>query len=149
MKRPEKIIIKGYSGFCISEEAYEDQLIITPESVEYELKTQEESWLEPKSWKYTSKSKAFSVLYQGLASAAASIVESEFCVDVLDAPQVEMKLHFSDSSTLSKNIAEYIPGMETLVMLIGYLVPSVEEMPKSAAVLKENCEWKLADRPEE
>lgn len=149
MKTPEKIIINGNSGFFAIGEAYKDQLIITPESIEYELTTRPQSGSAPKKWKFTSNSMPFRTLYQTLASRAIAICETEQELMALDGPEVELSVAFSDSSTLSKEISLYVPGIETLVMLIGFMIPAIEEPPKSLEVLEENCDENAEDDEEE
>ena len=59
-----KIVIKGASGYCCSDEAYNDKVTITSDSIAYEYIPCLESELNPKrKWSYKTDSPLFKVLY--------------------------------------------------------------------------------------
>ena len=58
-----KIVIKGASGYCCSDEAYNDKVTITSDSIAYEYIPCLESELNPKrKWSYKTNSPLFKVL---------------------------------------------------------------------------------------
>lgn len=55
-----KIVIKGTSGYCCIEKAYNDKITITPESIAYEHVPAVESEINPKrKWRYKTNSPIF------------------------------------------------------------------------------------------
>ena len=70
MKEITKIVIKGTSGYCHVDEGYEDKIIITPNSIEYEYIPNKESQSETniyRKWSYRTTSPLFRELYKLVA----------------------------------------------------------------------------------
>lgn len=60
-----KIVIKGASGYCRSDEAYNDKVTITPASIAYEYIPVKESGINPKrKWSYKTNSPKFHMIKQ-------------------------------------------------------------------------------------
>ena len=59
-----KIVIKGASGYCCSDEAYNDKVTITSDSIAYEYIPFLESELNPKrKWNYKTDSPLYKALF--------------------------------------------------------------------------------------
>lgn len=76
-----KIVIKGTSGFCCVDEAYNDKVTITPETISYEYIPAVESEMNPKrKWSYKTDSPIFKMKYETLVSLMPGVTEATIAV---------------------------------------------------------------------
>lgn len=125
-----KIIIKGASGYCCSDEAYNDKVTITSDSIAYEYIPFLESELNPKrKWSYKTDSPLFKVLYSNVVEMLPRYLEEDierFCTDI---GGIEFIITYSDK-TKYKNIF-WVPGDDFLDLfkVIKQMIPATEHTP--------------------
>lgn len=124
------IRIKGYSGYCPVEEAYEDKVTIDEDSISYEYKPVIESETNPsRKWRYKTNSPLFKSEFCAISDMVASVIERDidyFCTDI---GGVEFSISYTDGTRDSKHY--FIPGDEfaDLFCYIKRLVPNTEYIP--------------------
>lgn len=125
-----KIVIKGASGYCCSDEAYNDKVTITSDSIAYEYIPYLESELNPKrKWSYKTDSPLFKVLYSRVVEILPRYLEEDierFCTDI---GGIEFIVTYSDKSKY-KNIF-WVPSddFKDLFRIIKQMIPSTEYTP--------------------
>ena len=125
-----RIVIKGSSGYCCGDEAFDDKVTITPESISYEYVPYMETVINPKrKWSYKTNSPIFKMKYGCIAGMIPSIIEKgveEFCTDI---GGIEFNITYSDKSKFKETY--WVPGdyFEELFMAIKSLVPESEYTP--------------------
>lgn len=125
-----KIVIKGASGYCCSDEAYNDKVTITSDSIAYEYIPCLESELNPKrKWSYKTDSPLFKVLYSRVVEILPRYLEEDierFCTDI---GGIEFIVTYSDKSKY-KNIF-WVPSddFKDLFRIIKQMIPSTEYTP--------------------
>ena len=125
-----KIVIKGASGYCCSDEAYNDKLSITSDSIVYEYIPLLASELNPKrKWSYKTDSPLFKVLYSSVVEMLPRYLEKDiehFCTDV---GGIEFIVTYSDK-TKYKNIF-WVSGDDfvDLFRVIKRMIPTTEYTP--------------------
>ena len=92
-----KIVIKGASGYCAYDEAYNDKVTITSESISYEYIPFMESEINPKrKWTYKTNNPMFQKWYSDIAIMLPGYFEEKitnFCTDI---GGIEFILTYSD-----------------------------------------------------
>ena len=125
-----RIVIKGASGYCCSDEAYNDKVTITSDSIAYEYIPFLESELNPKrKWSYKTDSPLFKVLYSNVVEMLPRYLEEDierFCTDI---GGIEFIITYSDK-TKYKNIF-WVPGDDFLDLfkVIKQMIPATEYTP--------------------
>lgn len=125
-----RIVIKGASGYCCSDEAYNDKVTITSDSIAYEYIPFLESELNPKrKWSYKTDSPLFKVLYSNVVEMLPRYLEEDierFCTDI---GGIEFIITYSDK-TKYKNIF-WVPGddFHDLFKVIKQMIPATEYTP--------------------
>ena len=125
-----KIIIKGASGYCCSDEAYNDKVTITSASIAYEYIPFLESELNPKrKWSYKTDSPLFKVLYSSVVAMLPRYLEEDierFCTDI---GGIEFIITYSDKSKYKKYF--WVPGDDfiDLFRVIKQMIPTTEYTP--------------------
>lgn len=125
-----RILIKGSSGYCCVDEAFNDKVAITPESISYEYVPYMETEINPKrKWSYKTNSPIFKMKYGDIAGMIPSIIEKgveEFCTDI---GGIEFNITYSDKSKFNETY--WVPGdyFEELFVAIKSLVPESEYIP--------------------
>ena len=81
-----RIVIKGSSGYCCYDEAFNDKVTITQDSIAYEYVPYQETDINPKrKWSYKTNSPIFKMKYDEVAGMLPGIIErgvEEFCTDI-------------------------------------------------------------------
>ena len=81
-----RIVIKGSSGYCCYDEAFNDKVTITQDSIAYEYVPYQETDINPKrKWSYKTNSPIFKMKYDEVAGMLSGIIErgvEEFCTDI-------------------------------------------------------------------
>lgn len=125
-----RIVIKGASGYCCSDEAYNDKVTITSDSIAYEYIPFLESELNPKrKWSYKTDSPLFKVPYSNVVEMLPRYLEEDierFCTDI---GGIEFIITYSDK-TKYKNIF-WVPGDDFLDLfkVIKQMIPATEYTP--------------------
>lgn len=125
-----KIVIKGSSGWCPVDEAYDDKVTVTVESIAYEYHPKVETEINPSSkWSYKTTSPIFKRLYADLIEAMPAIVNHEtdqFCTDI---GGIEFILTYSDKTKFQQTF--FLPGDEfkDCFRIIKHMVPECEYVP--------------------
>lgn len=125
-----RIVIKGSSGYCCVNEAFNDKVTITPESISYEYVPCMETEVNPKrKWSYKTNSPIFKMKYGDIAGMIPGIIEKgveEFCTDI---GGIEFNITYSDKSKFKETY--WVPGdyFEELFLAIESLVPESEYTP--------------------
>lgn len=97
-----KMVIKGASGYCCSDEAYNDKITITPESISYEYTPFLESEMNPKrKWSYKTNSPIFQKQYSDVATMVPGYFEEEI-THFSDIGGIEFNLAYSDKMKFKK-----------------------------------------------
>lgn len=125
-----RIVIKGGSGYCSPEEAYNDKVTITPDFISYEYVPQIETEINPKrKWSYKTNSPIFKMKYGNISGMIPGIIEKGvegFCTDI---GGIEFHITYSDKSKFK--VTYWMPGdyFEELFVTIKSLVPGSEYIP--------------------
>lgn len=125
-----KIVIKGSSGYCCADEAYNDKVTITPESISYEYIPVMESEINPKrKWSYKTNSPIFQTWYSDVVAMIPGYFVGKithFCTDI---GGIEFNLTYSDKTKFKKIC--WVPGddFKELFAAIRVMVPEGECTP--------------------
>lgn len=137
----KRIVIKGASGYGPLDEAYEDKLIITPDSISYEYKPHPESKCDIniyRKWSYKTTSPLFKELYHQVSEMLPKYLYSEDILFATDIGPTEITATFEDGHREKINF--YCPS-EYFVewfRVIKQMVPTCEYTP---AVLLTNEDY--------
>lgn len=130
MKEIIKIVIKGTSGYCCIDEAFNDKVTITPGSISYEYVPAVESEMNPKrKWSYKTDSPIFKMKYDTLVSLMPGVTErdiDEFCTDI---GGIEFTITYSDKTKFHETF--WVPSdyFESQFKEIKTMVPECEYTP--------------------
>ena len=125
-----RIVIKGSSGYCCYDEAFNDKVTITQDSIAYEYVPYQETDINPKrKWSYKTNSPIFKMKYDEVAGMLSGIIErgvEEFCTDI---GGIEFNITYSDKTKFKETY--WVPGdyFEELFVAIRSLVPKTEYTP--------------------
>ena len=126
-----KITIKGCSGYCSYDDAYEDKLVLTPVSISYNYVPLEESDLNyTRKWSYKTNSYFFGVAFKEIASMMPDILSAEETFLCTDVGMVDFTVTCSDHT--QKHIRYWCPGshFSKCFSIIKKLIPSGEPTPE-------------------
>lgn len=130
MPEIERIVIKGASGYCCIDEAFNDKVTITPESIAYEYIPGIESEMNPKrKWSYKTNSPLFKIKYDAIVSMLPEIIERGIAVFCTDIGGIEFHITYSDKTKFKE--IYWVPGdyFEELFKIIKSMVPECEYTP--------------------
>lgn len=125
-----RIVIKGSSGYCCYDEAFNDKVTITQDSIEYKYVPYQGTDINPnRKWSYKTNSPIFKMKYVEIASMLSEVVErgvEEFCTDI---GGIEINITYSDKTKFKETYC--VPGdyFEELFVAIKSLVPECEYTP--------------------
>ena len=125
-----RIVIKGSSGYCCVDEAFNDKVTITEDSISYEYIPYVESEINPKrKWSYKTSSPIFKVKYSEIAKKVEEAIQrniEEFCTDI---GGIEFNITYSDKTKFKETY--WVPGDEfkELFSEIKSIVPETEYTP--------------------
>ena len=131
MKEIVKIIIKGYSGYCPADMAYEDKVTISCDSVSYAFKPLFESEENlPRNWRYKTDSPVFRKLFHELVSGMPGVMGHDtemFCTDI---GGIEFTVTFDDKTRWKQVF--WLSGDEfrDCFKIIRQMVPACEKIPE-------------------
>ena len=125
-----KIVIKGLSGYCCVDEAYNDKVTITPESISHEYIPSVESEMNPKrKWSYKTNSPIFKMKYDTLVDLMPDVTErniDEFCTDI---GGIEFVITYSDKTKFHETFWGPSDYFESQFKAIKSMVPECEYTP--------------------
>ncbi len=125
-----RITIKGGSGYCSVDEAYEDKLTINCTEIRYEYTPVIESETNiHRKWVYKTTSPVFQVLYKKTADVAEKILNQEnasFCTDI---GVTSFTVTYADKSKREKTF--FLPGDYFIecYSIIKQMIPGCEYIP--------------------
>lgn len=125
-----RIVIKGSSGYCCYDEAFNDKVTVTQDSITYEYVPYQETDINPKrKWSYKTNSPIFKMKYDEVAGMLPGIIErgvEEFRTDI---GSIEFNITYSDKMKFKETY--WVPGdyFEELFVAIKSLVPECEYPP--------------------
>lgn len=123
-------MIKGASGYCCSDEPYNDKITITTESISYEYTPFLETEMNPKrKWSYKTNSPIFKMKFDHIVKMIPEIIErgiDEFCTDI---GGIEFNITYADKTKFRETY--WVPGdyFNELFGMIKSLVPDCEYTP--------------------
>ena len=130
MSEIERIAIKGTSGYCSYEDAYEDKLFITPTSIRYERKPEVESNRNmPRKWSYKTSSPEFGELFSELAKEVVAILAWENVIFVTDIGTTTFVVTYADKSRESRDFILPSKDFEACFSIVKRMLPSCEPIP--------------------
>ena len=130
MSEIKTIVIKGCSGYCCIDEAFEDKVTIAADSISYEYKPDVESKANLyRKWSYKTNSPIFKIKFSEIARMLPGILNSPieaFCTDI---GGIEFVITYADKTKLKKQY--WLPGehFANLFNLIKSIVPKCEYIP--------------------
>ena len=125
-----KIVIKGASGYCCVDEAYNDKVTITPESISYEYVPAVESEINPKrKWSYKTNSPIFKMRFDTLVALMPGVTERNTDIFCTDIGGIEFIITYADKTKFQEVF--WIPSdyFESQFKVIKSMVPECEYTP--------------------
>ena len=125
-----RIVIKGASGYCCFDDAFNDKVTLTNDSISYEYIPCVESEMNQKrKWSYKTNSPLFKMQYEQISSMLSDTIEKEvleFCTDI---GGIEFNITYSDKTKFKE--IYWVPGdyFRDLFAVIKSLVPASEDTP--------------------
>lgn len=130
MKEIIRIQIKGCSGYCSVDTAYEDVLILTPNEMRYEYKPEIESDSNPaRKWKYQTNSPEFRSGFDRVAEMIPGMLQAEQTFLCEDVGMIDFTVTYEDKTR--KHIRYWCTsdGFSDCFAFIKKLVPPTEIIP--------------------
>ncbi len=130
MKDIIRIVIKGESGYCSVDDAYNDKITITRDSILYEYKPMFETDTSiPRNWSYKTNSPAFQKMFDDLATLMPSVMTMDEAVFVTDIGATTFVITYADKTKEQK--VYFLPGDEfrQAFSIIKQMVPKCEQVP--------------------
>ncbi len=127
-----KIVIKGASGYSSVDEAYEDKVTITENSIAYEYKPHPESKLETniyRKWTYKTTSPLFRQLYRQVADGAPKYLYNDDVLFATDIGPTEIIVTFEDGQKEKVNYFCPSEYFKEWFQVIKQMVPGCEYVP--------------------
>lgn len=130
MKDAIRIIIKGSSGYGPYDEAYEDKVTISADSIRYEFipKVQSPKNMTSK-WLYETTSSTFFKMFKETASAVEEILNWDEEVFACDIGMTSFIVHYSDKTKTRRDFFTPSDDFKECFAIVKQMVPSCEEVP--------------------
>ena len=126
-----KITIKGCSGYCGYDDAYDDKLVFTPMSISYDyLPLQESELNHTRKWSYKTNSRFFRNAFEQVAGMMPDILSANETFLCTDVGMVDFTVTYSDKTR--KHIRYWCTGnhFSRCFSIIKKLVPNEEAIPE-------------------
>ncbi|MDO4651042.1 MAG: hypothetical protein Q4B26_20585 [Eubacteriales bacterium] len=128
----KRIVIKGASGYGTLDEAYEDKVTITADSISYEYKPHPESKLETnihRKWTYKTTSPIFKELYQKVSDMAPYYLNNDQVLMATDIGPTEIVVTYEDGH--KERVNYFCPSefFREWFVVIKQMVPGCEYIP--------------------
>lgn len=130
MKEIFRIQIRGCSGYCSGDMAYDDVLTLTHNEIRYEYKPVIESNFNPaRKWKYQTNSPEFRSVFNRVAEMMPDILHAEQTFLCYDIGMIDFTVTYEDKTR--KHIRYWCTSDEfsDCFALIKKLVPFFETIP--------------------
>ena len=130
--RIKRITLKGASGYCCIDEAYEDKLIITPDSISYEYKPHPESNLETnvyRKWSYKTTSPIFAKLFSEVERMTPDYLYNDEILMATDIGPTILTVTFEDRHRECANFFCPSEFFADYFRVIKQMVPPCEYTP--------------------
>ncbi len=125
-----RIVLKGSSGYCCVDEAYEDKITITPSSISYEYKPVIATELNiARKWSYRTTSPVFSAVYEKVRKMMPDILDPGEVCHCTDVGGIEFIVTYSDKSKRSQLYFCDSDNFIECFRLIKQMVPTCEYVP--------------------
>lgn len=125
-----RIVIKGSSGYCCFDDAFNDKVTLTQDSISYEYIPCVESKMNPKrKWSYKTNSPLFKMRYKEIASMVSDTIEEEVLELCTDIGGIEFNITYSDKTKFKETYWVSSDYFRELFAVIKSLVPASEETP--------------------
>lgn len=126
----ERIVIKGASGYCCFDNAFNDKVTLTNESISYEYVPCVESEMKTKrKWTYKTNSRLFKMQYEQIASMISATIEKEVLEFSTDVGGIEFNIIYSDKTKFKETYWVTGDYFDELFAEIKSLVPTSECIP--------------------
>ncbi len=125
-----RMVLKGSSGYCCVDEAYEDKLTITPSSISYEYKPVIATELNvARKWSYRTSSPVFAAIYEKVCELMPDILDPGEICHCTDVGGIEFIATYSDKSKRSQLYFCDSDNFIECFRLIKQMVPTCEYVP--------------------
>lgn len=125
-----RIVLKGASGYCCFDDAFNDKVTLTNDSISYEYIPCVESEINPKrKWKYKTNNPIFKMQYDRISAMVSSAIKEEvleFCTDI---GGIEFNITYSDKTKFKETYWVTSDYFGELFTEIKSLVPETENIP--------------------
>lgn len=130
MSKIIKIVIKGTSGWCCADEAYDDRVTVTEESIAYEYHPKIEKEINPsRKWSYKTTSPIFKKLYSDLLEIMPTIVNRDSFIFCTDVGWIEFIISYSDKIKFKARFFCTGDEFKDCFQIIKHMVPKSEYIP--------------------
>ena len=127
MEKIIKIVIKGSSGFCCIDQAYEDKVTLTSNSFSYEYNPEVESEINPSiNWRYKTSSINFKVQFEKISKLAIKVLQEIIDYECEDAGEITIAVMFADKTKLKESYFLSSKEFEELFKAIKEVCPTKE-----------------------
>lgn len=130
MAKIRSITIKGYSGYGTGDEAFQDIVQLTADSISYHYQPQIPSELNPvRKWKYQTNSPIYKMRFDAVEAMIPYVLDSAKLENCTDIGGIEFHLIFSDKTEFRETY--WVPGerFADCFRLIKSMVPQCEYIP--------------------
>lgn len=119
-----KIVIKTQSGYGPAENAYNDKMVVTNDSVSYEYKPFLETEKNPMvKWNYKPTQETYQDLYQKIGKVAESYFNKQFDYCVMDVGVTGITIVYENGKKKSENFCCFESEFKELFLLLDRLIP--------------------------
>ena len=125
-----KITIKGSSGYGPAEEAYNDKVIISQDSIRYEYRPVIENEVNVnRKWSYKTTSPIFQKLYKDASEDVERILDWDDKEYVCDIGVTTFSVAYADKTIRKRDF--FLPGddFKECFLIIKQMIPGCEYVP--------------------
>lgn len=125
-----RIVIKGSSGYCSVEDAFNDKVTITENAISYEYIPYVASEIHPKrKWSYKTNSPLFKWKFIEIAKMLPEVLKRDMDVLCTDIGGIEFNITYADKTKFKNTY--WVPGDEfkELFAAIKSIIPETEYTP--------------------
>jgi hypothetical protein len=125
------VVIKGSSGFCSIDDAYEDKITLTRQFISYKFKPEIESEANPSiKWNYKTNSSSFKIVFDEISKMIHNYIGENFYESYTCIGGIEFNVTYSDKTKMKK--IYFLPGdsFKELFISIRKLIPTCEKIPQ-------------------
>lgn len=140
MKKIVRITIKGSSGYCSSEDAFNDKVTIEENSISYDYKplfVSEHN--QPKKWSYKSNNPFFKTVFDKVCDMLPDALDLNPEIMYTDIGAIEFIITYDDKTKEKKRFFVLGDDFGELFKTIKQLIPTVEDIPVTL-MSEEDCD---------